>query len=161
MKLCGRLLPLDVGNEQNTKETPPSHDQYHLTKQEMEDLVGCGALSSVTDSEQHNVRRTFSTVKRLHGKTSVLKSSSLDSGAVVSSVEKISCEDKTQIGGISHLLKLHDLLSGRESEFVTVNLKKSCRQDVESLLYYVDTKLFDMKDCFTQLPFFPTCNSCE
>ena len=59
MKLCGRLLPLDVGNEQNTKETPSSHDQYHLTKQEMEDLVGCGALSSVTDSE-HNVRRIFS-----------------------------------------------------------------------------------------------------
>lgn len=160
MKLSGRLLPLDVENEQNTKETPSSHDQYHLTKQETEDLVGFGALSSVTDSE-HNVRRTFSTEKRLYGKTSVLKSSSLDSGAVVSSVVKISCGDKTQIGRISRFLKLHDLLSGRESEFVTVKLYKSCKQDVESLLYYVDTKLFDMKDCFTQLPFFPICNSCD
>ena len=129
--------------QQNTKETPSS--QYHLTKQEMEALIGCCALSSVVD-RKHNVKQTFSTEKQLHGKTSVLKSSSLDSGAVVSSVMNIICGDnKTQIGRRSHFLKLHDQLSGKESEFVTVKLYKSCQQDVESLLYYVDTKLFDMK----------------
>ena len=92
MKLSGHLSLLDVGNEQNTKETPSS--QYHLTKQEMEALVGCGALSSVAD-RKHNVKQTFSTEKQLHGKTSVLKSSSLDSGAVVSSVVKIIWKDKS------------------------------------------------------------------
>lgn len=50
MKLSGRLLPLDVDTENNNKETPSN--QYQLTKQETEDLVGCGAFSLATDREQ-------------------------------------------------------------------------------------------------------------
>lgn len=144
MKLSGCLLPLDVDTENNNKETPSN--QYQLTKQETEDLVGCGAFSLATDREQ-DVKRTFSMEKQLHGKTSVLKSFTLDSGAVVSSVVNISCADqgKAQIGRIIHFLTMHDQLSGKETEFVTINLYTSCKQDLESLLYYVDTTLFEMK----------------
>lgn len=144
MKLSGRLLPLDVDTENNNKETPSN--QYQLTKQETEDLVGCGAFSLATDREQ-DVKRTFSMEKQLHGKTSVLKSFTLDSGAVVSSVVNISCadQDKAQIGRIIHFLTMHDQLSGKETEFVTIKLYTSCKQDLESLLYYVDTTLFEMK----------------
>ena len=112
MKLSGRLLPLDVDTENNNKETPSN--QYQLTKQETEDLVGCGAFSLATDREQ-DVKRTFSMEKQLHGKTSVLKSFTLDSGAVVSSVVNISCadQDKAQIGRIIHFLTMHDQFSGK------------------------------------------------
>lgn len=90
----------------DTPKTKTFSNKYPLTKQEMKDLVGFGVFSM--DSKQG--------VKQLQGKKSMLKSFTLDSGNVVSSVVKMSCGDKTQIGRISHFLTVHDQLSGKESE---------------------------------------------
>lgn len=138
MNLSRRLLPFDVDTQKNKT---PSND-YQLTKQEMENLVGLCSFS--VDSKQ-DVRKTVFKEKQLHGKKSMLKSFTMDSGNVVSSVVKISCEDKTQIGRIRHFLTVHDQLSKKESDFVTVKLYRSCKQDLESLLCCVDTTVFVMK----------------
>lgn len=133
---------MDTGKKTTLKENSPK--QYQLTKQEREDLLCCGAFSLDEDSTL-DVKQSFSMEKQLNGKKCVWKSFTLDSGVVVSSVVNISCGDNTQIGRIIHFLTLHEQLSSKESDFATVKLFKSCKQDPESLMHYTDITSFDIK----------------
>lgn len=144
MKHSGRLLNVNVDTGENTSLKEKSPKQYQLTKQEREDLVCCGAFS-LDEESTLDVKQSFSMEKQLHGKKCVWKSFTLDDGVVVSSVVNITCRSSTQIGRISHFLTLHDQISGKESDFATVKLFKSCKQDPESLLHYTDITSFDIR----------------
>ena len=142
MKHSGHLLDVNVDIGENTGLKENSPKQYQLTKQEREDLVSCGAFS-LDEESTLDVKQSFSMEKQLHGKKCVWKSFTLDDGVVVSSVVNITSGGSTQIG--SHFLTLHDQIPSKESDFATVELFKSCKQDPESLLHYTDITSFDIR----------------